>query len=391
MKENQSFKEIRIGTLSPSSKVRQLFRERVGQAGVAAVSVESSHYSFGPAELSALRENPPEIFLIDLQDPLQGVESLKSLHAALPETWMLVSAEREDSNLIIEAMRSGAREFLPWPIETQSLSQAIQRYLAEQKDGKVATRAALFCVTAAKGGAGTTSLAVNLAASLAGMLPSVALIDLNDPIGDLGVQLNVKSHFTILDALASASRLDSVLLESYMSRSHGISVLPGPRDFRSGRTHDAKALATMLEIARKTYAHIVVDLAASAGEAQLQLMAEMADPLILVLTPELPSIWRTKRLLECFTGLSHREKLRLVLNRSQNTDEISDEDIEEVLNTPIYWELPYCNASARAINSGTPLVCMNHYKLSHQYRELACKLAGITPPKKRSRLFGSFF
>ncbi len=144
----------------------------------------------------------------------------------------------------------------------------------------------------------------------------------------------------------------------------------------------------MLEVARRTYAHVLVDLPVHAGETEIRLVGEMADVLIFVLTPELPAVWRTKRFLESSAPWSDPERLRLVLNRSQSTDEISQGDIEEVLNFPVFWELPYSSASLRAINSGQPLVCMNHSELSHEYRGLACKLAGIPAPKKRHKFLG---
>ena len=392
MQQEKASAEIKLGVLSPSSHLREVLREQVSQTGVASVVLELDQYCSGRADFSLRMENTPDIFLIDMQDPRRAMESIQLLHLLLPETWILVSAESEDSNLIIEAMRSGAREFLPQPVESRGLIQAIQRYLVEKKkEGGTETLGEIFCVTAAKGGSGATSLAVNLAVSLAEASPKgVGLIDLKEPLGDLGIHMNVKPQFTILDTLASASRLDSVLLDSYMSDSYGISVLPGSKDFRSTPPRDSDALAKILKVARRTYAHVLVDLPVPTGEREMRLVGEMADVLIFVLTPELPAIWRTKRFLEAFAPWSDPERLRLVLNCSQSTDEIRRVDIEEVLNFPVFWELPYSNAAVQAINSGKPLVSINHSKLSHEYRGLACKLAGIAAPKKRHKFFGVF-
>ncbi len=232
--------EIRLGVLSPSSHLREVLREQVSQTGLASVVLELDRYCSGRADFSLLMENPPDIFLIDMQDPPHAMESIHLLHLSLPQTWILVSAESEDSNLIIEAMRSGAREFLPQPVESVGLTRAIQRYLVEQKkEGGAETLGEIFCVTAAKGGSGATSLAVNLAASLGKVSQKgVALIDLKEPLGDLGIHLNVKPQFTILEhpclSLSSGFRTAGQLHEPYprnlgASRMQRFPIRPCPR------------------------------------------------------------------------------------------------------------------------------------------------------------------
>jgi Flp pilus assembly CpaE family ATPase len=88
---------------------------------------------------------------------------------------------------------------------------------------------ALYCVTSAKGGAGATSVTLNLATALSELPETrVAVLDLNSPVGDAAAYLNLSPRFTASDAMEAAGRLDGVLLESYMSRSNGLAVLPGP-------------------------------------------------------------------------------------------------------------------------------------------------------------------
>jgi Flp pilus assembly CpaE family ATPase len=119
----------------------------------------------------------------------------------------------------------------------------------------------------------------------------------------------------------------------------------------------------------------------------------MASAIAVVLTPELPALWRTQRLVRFLEQCGGGDKLRLVINRSRKTDEITDGEIQKTLNHTVFWKLANnYSASIKAINSRTPLVSNNHTVLASSYRSMAYRLTGITPPKKRrkiTRLFSS--
>jgi len=118
----------------------------------------------------------------------------------------------------------------------------------------------------------------------------------------------------------------------------------------------------------------------------------LSRAMVVVLTPELPAIWRTDRLLRFLAGSVGSEKLRLVLNRSVNkSGEIKNGEIEKAVNQPIFWSLPNDDrASSEAIKLGRPLVSMNNSQLAHSYQELAYRLTGTVRPKKRRRFSGIF-
>ena len=113
---------------------------------------------------------------------------------------------------------------------------------------------------------------------------------------------------------------------------------------------------------------------------------------VVVLTPELPSISRTGRLIRHLSMCGVSDKLQLVINRSRRTDEFTDGEIEKVLHHPIYHKIPNnYKDSVTAIISGKPLVRTNNSELVRSYDELAHLLAGIKRTKKRRWLpgFGS--
>jgi len=388
--------KTKVGIVAPSDRTRARLRKVASSLSLAEVSLEVDQYCLGKEKGSTRRvlEVRPDIILVDLEDSEAAIQTLHTLHAALPESWLVVTSEREKTELIIQAMQAGAREFLVQPIAAEKLSQALERYRAEKQRNQDPKKAgAVYCVTAAKGGTGATSVAINLATAVAQEKQNkVALIDLDNPIGDAAAYLDVKPKFTVSDTLAASSRLDAVLLQTYAENCHGFAILPGPKEFLPGQMPDVEALSVMFAVVRQAYTHTFVDLPASFNEEHLRVVIALSRAMVVVLTPELPAIWRTDRLLRFLAGSVGSEKLRLVLNRSVNkSGEIKNGEIEKAVNQPIFWSLPNDDrASSEAIKLGRPLVSMNNSQLAHSYQELAYRLTGTVRPKKRRRFSGIF-
>ena len=384
---------ISIGILSPSAETREMLNLLVSATGLASVEVEVDQYCSGYGDGPARRfiETRPSIIIVDMLDPRAAIQTINVLHTSLGDAWLIASSRGNDPELIIETVNAGAREFLPAPITPASLSKALSRYIAEkQKQQRNVGR--IYCVTSAKGGVGATSLSINMATSLASVAGAqVALIDLNYPMGDVAPQLNLRSKFTVNDALLAASRLDSVLLENYMVHAHGVAVLPGPSEFKPSQIPGADSLARMLEVIAQTYTCAIVDLASSLDKEHLQVVTQMATSVIVVAVPELPALWRTERMLRYLGACGVGDKLRLVINRSRKKNDIPDDQIERVLKHPLYWKLPnnYAGVIA-AINSGHPVVTSNHSDLARSYRELAHLLTEIPLPEKPRGLLKLF-
>jgi pilus assembly protein CpaE len=396
--------EVTLGVMAPSLEDRDLLRSVVRVLGLRRLVAEVEEYCTAPGDRATLQlaEARPEVIVVDMQQPSAAVKALDVLHAALPDAWILALSPINDPGLIIDAVRAGAREFLVKPVHPESLSGALGRYLAEKERAHKKDKGGeIYCVTSAKGGAGATSVTLNLATALSELPETrVAVLDLNSPVGDAAAYLNLSPRFTASDALEASSRLDGVLLESYMSHSHGLAILPGPKDFRpdlppgvESAVGGTASIARLLDVVSHTYSHAVVDLPPSLDRDILRVVLELATRVLVVLTPELPALWRTQRLFGFLQSSSGAEKLRLILNRSQRSDEITESEIEKALRHPVYWQLPNdYRASIGAVNAGRPLVTSNHSDLARSYKELARQLSGISPREKRGglrRLFSS--
>src|ERR1700722_17217663 len=172
----------------------------------------------------------PDVLLVDIpSDNLPGaMRALELLHQELPECSVFAIGILNQPQVIVNAMRAGAREFIERPTTTSDLLEAFVRLAtAQRRVQKEGPRGKVFSVVNAKGGSGATTVAVNLALALQSAHGNTALVDLA-PIGHTALHLNLKPLFTLADAIRNLHRMDSSLLESFMTRhSGGLQLLAG--------------------------------------------------------------------------------------------------------------------------------------------------------------------
>lgn len=385
--------EVKVGVVAPSLEARETLRAQIQGLGLASVAAEADQYCVGLADRVTRRliDARPDVVVVDMEDAAAALHTLHILHTSLPGAWLFVTSAANDPGLIIDAMRAGAREYLLRPVAPRSLSQAIGRFLAvRERTQKQQTVGQLYCVTAVKGGAGATTVAVNLAATVAEN-PEVraAVLDLHAPMGDAAGYLNLSPQYTLSDALGAAARLDGVLLRSFMSTSGGLPVLAGPREPWGEAGATPGALGRVIEVALEDLSHVFADLPASLDRELLRTMVETSNAIVVVLTSELPALWRAQRFLGAIDAMGAGDKVRLVLNRSRRGDDVSDAEIEKTLGHPLFGKLPNnYSAAVRAINSGKPVTHGSGSDLASGFSELALLLTGVKPPDRRRSLFG---
>lgn len=389
---NRPAETIRVGIVACPADTRETLRAQIQGLGLAGVAVEVDQYCVGLADRPTRRlmEARPDVVLIDMQDPQAGLHTLRLLHTTLPSAWLFVTSAANDPQLIIEAMRAGAREYLLQPIPARALSQAFSRLvLARERTLRQQAVGKLFCVASVKGGAGATTIAVNLAAAAAESSEArVAVVDLNAPAGDVAGYLNLATQYSLSDALEAVGRLDGTLLRSFLAGRDGVSVLPAPREAWDGSGTTAAALARVLEVVLEEQTHVFADLPAGADRELLRTVVEASAAVLVVLTSELPALWRAQRFLAALQEAGAADKARLVLNRARRGDEVSEAEVEKALGQPLFWKLPNnYPAAVRAINHGTPLVKGPGCDLGASIQTLARRLTGLRLGERRRGLF----
>ncbi len=156
----------------------------------------------------------------------------------MPELPILAISARGDGQAILQALRSGAREFLTAPVILEELLKALRRLCPRvpgdstlsSLNGTAKPQTQVIAVLGSHGGVGCTSIAVNLSACLAqDPAHSVALIDLDLALGDADVALDMLADYTLADVAMNIERLDMTFLRRSLSKhASGVALLPHP-------------------------------------------------------------------------------------------------------------------------------------------------------------------
>jgi pilus assembly protein CpaE len=351
---------------------------------------------------------PPDVVVVDIRgDASSGMAAIERLRANHPSVGIFAIAASPEPDLILQAMRAGANEFFPWNpggatqasrAMEESFHGAVRRTAARQAAATAGARQP--CVTqaflGAKGGAGTTTVAVNCAVELARLSkkPTV-ILDLKPCLGEVALFLGVRPRFTVLDAIENLHRLDKDFLRELVSKhKSGLDIIAGSEQFDRPNAQDAGAIEELLRVLSRTYEYIVID-AGNMINACAVAALYAADTVFLVTNPDVPSIRNAQRLVDRVRQLgAGSERVKILLNRTSDQHLIAPKQIETALGLGIYhaFSSDYRTVST-ALNSGVPLAIANHSELSAQFGSFTRHLLGIQDeakpePEKRRAFLG---
>ena len=246
----------------------------------------------------------------------------------------------------------------------------------------------------AKGGAGTTTVAVNCAVELARLTKRpTAIVDLKTCLGEVALFLGVRPRYTILDAIENLHRLDRDFLKELMSRhKSGLDILAASEQFDRPNGQDAGAIEELLRVLGKLYDFIVIDAGNMINSCAVSALYA-ADTVFLVANPDVPSIRNAQRLVDRVRQLgAGSERVKVILNRISDQNLIAPKQIETALGYGIHQSFSSdYRAVSTALNSGVPLTLANHSEISAQFGAFTKQLLGQDdaqpqPEKKRAFL-----
>jgi pilus assembly protein CpaE len=295
-------------------------------------------------------------------------------------THVIGTSSQHDSELILRALRAGVHEFLTLPLNADEFAQAMDR-LSRRASGRKTKEGKLFSVYSAKGGLGTTTVAVNLAAALAQRHTTqrVALADLVVLGGDVRVMLNLKPLYDVGDLVMKVDRVDADLLFSLMSQAGGgLWALPASDNTEVLELIDAAAATTIVSQLKTHFGFVVADTEHSLSDRALTAL-DAADRIILVTQLSVTALRSAQRSLQLFTRLGYEPgKVSVVVNRHDAHDALKLSDAENVLGHPIFGKLPNdYRTCSEALTRGVPLtVSAPSSQVARAYQALAAKLSG---------------
>jgi pilus assembly protein CpaE len=322
-------------------------------------------------------------------DPTEAIRLVQAW--ARSGTPVLPASRSRDGELILGAIRAGAREFLTLPPTADELRAAIERVARPPEVAQQVTASRLVAVLGSAGGVGCTTLAVNLATGLAkDPAHEVVLVDFDLILGAVDACLDLVPDQTLADVAGCVDRLDPTLLKRSLTRhASGLYVLPGARSLDEAAKMDHEALRRVLEKLGETFPTVIVDLSKGLQTSDFAAL-EMAESVLLVIQLEPACLRNAVRMLELLRqcdGLA--EKVKVVANRvGSSTCDIGPKKAEELLKVPVVWQIPndtkvYTAARAR----GVPVETIAAGSQPHRVlAEIARAFGASEADRTRSRL-----
>jgi len=320
----------------------------------------------------------PDLAVVDIRSGgPAAAEVIERLRASCPSASIFAVASTAEPDQILQAMRAGANEYLAWDQGTsgaeldQSFHTALRRTVERSRPGKDSARSGVtLSFFGAKGGVGTTTLAVNSAIEIARLSKRPTLIiDLNQFLGEVTLFLGVRPRFTLIDALDNLHRIDAEFLRELVVRhKSGLDILAGGDQIDRPGAHDGPAIEQLLQLLGRSYDFIIIDAGGITGSAA-DAAVFAADTVYLVANPDVASIRNAHRLVDRFEQLgAGKDRLRILLNRMSEQHQIGPKQIETTLGHSLHMTFPsdYGVVSA-AMNSGVPLTLSNHSELAAQF------------------------
>ena len=333
-----------------------------------------------------VRAANPDVTLVDIpaDNPPLALRAIELWHQEMPDAAIFAIGNLNQPQIIVNAMRAGAREFIERPTTTTDLLEAFVRLTTAQRRGRQeGIRGKVFLVINAKGGNGATTVAVNLALGLQSASGQTALVDLA-PLGHAALHMNLKPVFNVADATRNLHRMDASLLESFMTRHRGGLQLLAATNLPATAEPTTAEFVRLFDMLVTHFRYVVVDVS-SRFDAVSRLIASLSETVLLVACSDVASLWSAARVQQYLGESGGRDRVRLVLNRFRKVPGFSESDAETAVGAKLLWRIPnQYFAVSGAIDRGTPVMDQRSSEITRCFAGLAQELTRNDAEVKRA-------
>lgn len=320
----------------------------------------------------------PTVVFVDISDTdYDEKRIIEAIKLFTPQ--IVITSSDYSTNTIVKAMRLGAKEFLPKPIIKEDLKLILEKLKSPNYDTDD-NNSRIITIYSNKGGIGKTTVATNLAVELAKTTrDKVALIDLNLQLGDISTFLNINPTFDVGYVINNLIAKKEEALMNAFEHYEGTSlyVLSDPAYIEQAESITPQQLEDLLNALKKLFSYIVIDMSSNIDEISLKIL-DKSDIILFTTIVNIPAIRNAQRCLNLFKSRRYpADKIKLIINRYMENDEITLEDIETTLAEKIYWKVPNNYFSImEAINRGVSVGEINaNSNIANSFRELATKIS----------------
>ncbi|MGQ9576921.1 MAG: response regulator [Thermoguttaceae bacterium] len=351
---------LRLAIVDPNDSARESLKGILLGMEMIWLEAECSRYEFFA---DVVAQTNPDIGLVGIdRDPAKALDLVAKLAEQSPDCAILVVSSSNDADLILKAMRAGAKEFLTQPVRIEDLLGALGR-ISERRPGRGEKRSRgsqVIAVAGGVGGVGTTSIAVNLGCALArDPKNTVALVELDLCLGDADVFLDAIPDYTLVDVAQNVTRLDFTLLKRSLTKhSSGLFLLPRPVQLEDIALITPDDVQRVIGLMKATFTHLVLDLSKSYSPVDLVAL-HAANDILLVTQLDLPCLRNVVRLMTSFNEMQGlADKVKIIVNRvGLENGQITLKKARDTLGRDIFWQLPNdYRTMVEVRNNGVPLI-----------------------------------
>jgi pilus assembly protein CpaE len=368
---------MKILLVDDEPTVRKLIQRYLGDHGY-----EVDVADDGAAGWAAIRDGGPDLIVSDVAMPgMDGYELVRAVRGnpATADIPVILLSAHHESDYVVEGYRSGADDYVALA-DVEVLRHKIEALLRRAHPSAVAAPPALgrvVCVTSAKGGAGVSTVAANLAVLLSRRHQSVCAVDLDIEHGDLQVLFDLRPRAGLAEAARDLPYEDGALhWDDYLVR-HGSGpwLLAAPHSPDEAAAVTGAATTRIIAGLRTSHEQIVVDVPPSYGELALTTY-EAAERIVVISSQEITSLRRTRELLGVLERIGvAEERVLLVLNNLFEKTGIEKERVETFLRRPVNVVIPFGGrAFLEAVGGGRPVVTSHKGRAVDSLGDLATLL-----------------
>lgn len=321
-----------------------------------------------------------------------AMETATSLHQLLGERVLLIAlSSKSDTDLVLDAMRSGYAEYLGYPFDGDQFSDSLLRLRRRWAVARTTKPGNVVAFLGARGGAGTTTLVVHLSTFLAQLCGrKVLVVDQHRQLGHVGLYLGLPTtEYHFYDLARNIDRVDADLLNGFVVHGvHGVDVLPGPEGLYGLTDVPLSSIQQTIRYLRGTYEYVTIDCCQGVGNANEATIAE-CDQIYLIATPDVPALRDLSRYVDKLLQYNFPAgKVNVVINRFRSKGEVTLEEISKAIMLPVALTIPNNSTELiTAMNTGKPITPGSRSEFAKQVGKWAISLGGsvaadAAPPKR---------
>lgn len=320
----------------------------------------------GEQGLNMAKSAKPSLILLDLVMPgMNGFDvciQLRKMPETIDTPVIFLTAKSETANKV-RGLQVGADDYVTVPFERDELllrvRALLRRAIASPQERLGGQPGKIIAVFNLRGGAGCTTLAVNLAVGLRNLWnQEVGLVDFSLPIGVANIYLNIRPQHSISELTEYYPELlDKELIEKHLTyHESGIYLLGGIFEPANAEKVTEQHVAAVLEKMKEQFSYVLVDTSHDFSPQTLAIF-DKADEILVPVPPDIASLLLTKASMQIFGDLGYiQDKIRLVVNWTFKENGLSIGHIEEAFQNPVSSLIQYDTSVSEAISTGIPAI-----------------------------------